>query len=93
MGTTSLKLNEGLRKRVSRLAKKEGITPHAFMVQAIEARADLAERRRAFVDDAREAEAEMEASGEGYAMADVHAWLEAKAAGKPAKRPKARAWR
>lgn len=93
MGTTSLKLSDRLRKRVSRLAKKEGVSPHSFMVQAIEARADSEERRRALLEDALEAEAEMETSSQGFAMADVHAWLEARAAGKLARRPKARAWR
>ncbi|MEW5743290.1 MAG: hypothetical protein AB1938_30555 [Myxococcota bacterium] len=93
MGTTSLKLSDRLRKRVSKLAKKDGVTPHAFMVQAIEGHAEARERQRAFLDDAKAAEAEMEASGEGYAMADVHAWLEAKAAGRPARRPRARVWR
>lgn len=93
MATTSLKLPDALRKRVARLSKRGGVSPHAFMVRAIEAAAIAEEQRRAFVDDALEAEAEMEASGEGYAMQDVHAWLKARAAGRRVVRPKARAWR
>lgn len=93
MATTSLKLPDALRKRVARLSKRGGVSPHAFMVRAIEAAAAAEEQRRAFVDDALEAEAEMEASGAGYAMADVHAWLRARVAGKRVARPKARSWR
>ena len=46
---TTLKLPDELKDRIARLAKAAGITPHAFMVQALGAQAELAERRREFV--------------------------------------------
>lgn len=93
MATTSLKLPDALRKRIARLSKRGGVSPHAFMVRAIEVAASAEEQRRAFIEEALEAEAEMEASGEGYAMEDVHVWLKARAAGKRVARPRARSWR
>jgi branched-chain amino acid transport system substrate-binding protein len=35
MATTSLKLSEDLRNTVALIAQEEGVTPHAFMVEAI----------------------------------------------------------
>ncbi len=51
------------------------------------------EKYRAFLDDANSADAEMLASGMGYAAADVHAYILARARGEKAKRPKPVKWR
>jgi predicted transcriptional regulator len=90
---TSLKLPARLKRRVDAIARKAGISPHAFMLQAIETELDAAERYRRFVDDALAAEREMQESGRGIALADARAYFDALAQGKPATRPRAGAWR
>lgn len=93
MTTTSLKLPEELKQRATAAAQRQGISPHAFMVQAIEQAAAAAERRAGFVADALAAREQMLASGKGYDADEVHAYLKARVSGNQAAKPKARAWR
>lgn len=86
--TTTLKLPEELKTRIAPLAKSASKTPHAWMVEALETQARLAEMRQSFIADALASAAEVDAGGPRYAMQDTHAYILAKAAGKPAKRPK-----
>lgn len=88
MTTTTLKLPPELKRRVSRLAKESGKTAHAFMVQAIEREATREERMRQFVRDAIAADAAAEAGGPVYRAEDVYAWMERRARGEKAPRPK-----
>lgn len=90
--STTLKLPEQLKKRVGPLAKSAGKTPHAWMIEALETQATLAEKRRAFIDDARAAEKEVEATGGVYRADDVHRYFRARAAGKKGTRPKPVKW-
>lgn len=92
MSTTSLKLSDELKQRAVAAAERQGVSPHAFMVQAIEQAATAAERRAGFVGEALAARAQMLKSGQGYDAGEVHAYLKARIAGdKPAK-PKAKSW-
>ena len=59
MSTTSLKLSEELKQRAARAAEELGISPHAFMVDAIRNAADRVEQRSAFVAQARAARWQM----------------------------------
>src|SRR3546814_4371007 len=52
VSTTSLKLPEDVKQLAAAAAKQQGVTPHAFMVDAIRAAATNAERRAQFVADA-----------------------------------------
>jgi len=90
--TTTLKLPDNLKKRITPLAESAGKTAHAWMVEAIETQATLAEKRTAFVADARAAEAEVERTGKVYAFDDVHRYMRALASGKKARRPKPVNW-
>jgi predicted transcriptional regulator len=90
---TTIKLPPSLKKRILELVDETGQSVHAFMLEAIEEKAELAERRRAFVRDALEAEREFEKTGLAYDAADVHRYLRARAEGKRAARPKPKAWR
>jgi predicted transcriptional regulator len=90
--STTLKLPERLKRRIAPLARSAGKTPHAWMVEALEAHTALAERRRTFVADALAAEKEAERSGRVYAAAEVHPYLRARVAGRKAKRPKPARW-
>lgn len=93
MSTTSLKLPEEVKQLAAAAAQQHGVTPHAFMVEAIRAAAVAAERRAAFVAEAQAARAEALESGKGFDADDVHAWLRARAQGQSVGRPKARTWR
>ena len=90
---TSLKLPKTLKSRIARLAKRAGESPHAFMLQLLEKQIQAVERFEQFVADARQADQHMQESGQGYAAADVHSYLEAKIAGRKATRPKPAQWR
>ena len=90
--TTTLKLPETLKKRIAPMAESAGKTPHAWMVEAIETQATLAEKRRAFVAAARAAEEEVERTGKVYAFDDVHRYIRALARGRKAGRPKPVKW-
>ncbi len=85
--TTTLKLPEPLKARIAPLAKAAGKTPHAWMIDALEAQAALAEMREAFIAEADASAADVDAGGPLYAAEDVHAYIAARAAAKPARRP------
>ena len=91
--TTSLKLSEQLRRRVSSLAKSSGVSPHAFMVEAIERQAEAAEKQRSFHADALAADAEMEKSGTGHRLEDVEKWFLARLKGRKPRSPRTTSWR
>ncbi len=90
--STTLKLPEDLKKRLGPLAKSAGKTPHAWMIEALETQATLAEKRRGFIDDARAAEKEVDETGRVYRAKDVHRYIRARAAGKQGARPKPVKW-
>ena len=90
---TTIKLPEELKERIAALLEGTGQTMHSFLVEAIEAQAQAAERRRSFVDSAIAARAATLASGKGYGAGEVHEFVLARAAGKKARRPRATSWR
>ncbi|HUS23889.1 MAG TPA: CopG family transcriptional regulator, partial [Candidatus Binatia bacterium] len=93
MSTTSLKLPDDVKDRAAAAAKRRGITPHAFMVEAIRSAATAAERRAEFVREAVAARKAMRKNGTGYKAAEVHAYVRARARGASAPKPKAKPWR
>lgn len=92
MPTTSLKLSDELKQRAVAAAEKKGVSPHAFMVHAIEQAATAAERRASFVSEAQAAREQMSSSGKGYDAHEVHAYLKARISGNKPAKPKARSW-
>lgn len=92
MATTSLKLPEELKQRAVAAAESKGVSPHAFMVQAIEQAATAAERRAGFVGEALAAREHMLSTGKGYDSREVHSYLKARIAGNKSARPKAKSW-
>lgn len=93
MATTSLKLSDELKQRAIAAAEQQGISPHAFMVSAIEQAASAAELRQGFVNDALAAREAMLRSGEGYDASDVRAYFQARLAGGNPALPSAKKWR
>jgi predicted transcriptional regulator len=92
MATTSLKLSDELRQRTIVLAQKQGMSPHAFMVDAIEHAATAAEQRAGFVEAAKVAREQMLKTGKGLDTDEVHAYLKARIIDKKATKPKAKSW-
>jgi predicted transcriptional regulator len=87
---TTIKLSDSLKERIAPLAAAAGKTQHAWMVDALERQADLAEAREAFIKDAEASAAEVDAGGALYAAEDVSSYLFARAAGqRNVARPKA----
>lgn len=93
MAATSLKLPDDLKKRIAQLVQDSGRTAHSFMLEAIEQAAKREELRRRFGEEAALAEAETEKSGKAYDAGDVFKYLESRAKGGQARRPRAKSWR
>ncbi|HQD84118.1 MAG TPA: hypothetical protein PK929_13760, partial [Quisquiliibacterium sp.] len=87
MPTTTLKLPDALKQRIAPLARAAGKTPHAWMIDALEAQVQLADLRESFLRDARAEAAAIDAGGPLYAMEDVAAYVRARARGAAAARP------
>ena len=90
--TTTLKLPEKLKRRIAPLAKSADKTPHAWMLEALELQASLAERRRSFVADALDSEKQVRKYGKAYRAEDVHRYIRARASGRKPARPKPVNW-
>jgi len=90
--STTLKLPDDLKQRIGPLAESAGKTPHAWMIEAIEAQASLAEKRKEFVAAALAAENEVKRSGKAYPLDDVRRYMRDLAQGKKVKRPKPVKW-
>lgn len=93
MTTTSLKLPEDVKKLAASAAKQQGVTTHAFMVDAIRAAAIAADKRAVMLAEAQAAKDEMLKSGKGYVAEEAHAYLRARVQKKTHARPRAKTWR
>lgn len=93
MSTTSLKVPIDVKQLAVAVARRQGITTHAFMVDAIRVMATAADKRAQFVDDAVASRNETQSSGKGYDAAEVKAYLFERTQGKTIARPKAKSWR
>ena len=90
MSTTTIRMPEDLKALVAAAAKREGVTAHAFMVDAIAEKAEQTALRTEFHADAQARLAELERTGLVVTMAEMHAYLDARIAGKNPQPPKAR---
>ena len=93
MSTTSLKLSDELKQRAANAAHQIGVSPHAFMLNAIEQAAAATEQRTRFLEDAHVARNDMIKTGKGFDADEVHTYLKAKVTGKKEAKPKAHSWR
>ena len=91
--TTSLKLPDEIKARAVAAARLRGITPHAFMVDAIRETAELTERRARLVAEAAATRDRARKTHRGYAAEDVHAYVKDLVAGKNPRKPKMKTWR
>jgi predicted transcriptional regulator len=101
MATTSLKLPDEVKEQAAHAASRLGLSPHAFMVEAIRKAAAAAEERARFVASAQAARKTILESGKGFDGTEVHVYIRARAVGKVAgkaaskarARPKVKPWR
>ncbi len=87
MSTTTVRLDPDLRQRVARIAEREGKTTHAFIVEAVAERAEQAERRVQFFDEAEARYAMFMASGQAIDWDAMKRYVEARAKGQRPKKP------
>lgn len=90
MSTTTIRISEELKARVARAAKRAGTTPHAFIVDAIAEKADLAERREDFEQTAELRYSGVADSGMTIPWSEAREYLLQRAKGGKPKKPSPR---
>ncbi len=90
MSTTTIRLPEDLKVRITLAAKRAGTTSHNFILEAIAEKAEQDERRGEFNDLADRRYADIVATGMTIPWQDMRTYLESRLAGKALIRPKAR---
>jgi predicted transcriptional regulator len=86
----SLRVPEEVKKRIAKLAKQQDMTPHGFMLEAIREKLEAEEARLAFHAEAERRLARMKKTGVGIPAQEVFDYLQRRAAGRKATRPKPR---
>lgn len=90
MSTTTIRIEDDLKARVTALAEREGKTPHAFIVEAIARQVEQVELDNDFHRAADARWASVLASGKTVPWEKARAYLEARARGAKVRRPSAR---
>jgi len=93
MSTTSLKLPDEVKQQAAKAAEQLGISPHAFMVDAIRQAAEAVGQRAQFVAQAVEARTQMVETGLGHDADDVRTYLRKRIDDQQTPRPDAKTWR
>jgi predicted transcriptional regulator len=93
MTTTTLKLRDELKQRTAAVAQSQGVSPHAFMVHAIEMATRAAEQRSSFLAEAKAAHEHFLATGRYYDGDEFCAYIKARVAGKKVSKPRLKSWR
>ena len=93
MSTTTRRLPDDLKQRIMKLAAESGMSAHNFMIEAIAQKADEAELRASFHKEADARFQELMNAGDSIDWHEMKAYLQARAGGAKAKRPKTRKWR
>jgi predicted transcriptional regulator len=92
MSTTSLKLPEDLKGRISAIAEKANRSPHALMLDILEKGISAQEQRQDFVASALKAREEFAHTRMGYGADEVFAYFDAKIKGLKPARLKPKKW-
>jgi len=90
MSTTTIRLPDELKDRLSRVAKRSGSTSHALIIDAIAERVEAEERRNELHEVAEKRFVEIVKSGKTIPWDEMKTYLQKRIAGQSAKRPKAR---
>ncbi len=92
MPSTTLKLDEELKRRISAIAQSKDTNAHAWMVDTLKRAIDQAEQEVEILEIAEKRWAKFKRDGKSVSQADMDTYLDALASGKPASKPKATAW-
>ncbi len=90
MSTTTIRLPDALKARIAKAAEAAGTTSHNFILEAIAEKAELAERRADFHDEAERRWAEFLETGESIPWEDMRRYLMDRSQGKASPPPVAR---
>ena len=90
MSTTTIRLPEDLKSRVTAAAERNGTTAHSFILEAIAEKTEQEERRSDFEAECDRRYTEFLETGESIPWDDMRHYLEALKAGKRPTPPKAR---
>lgn len=90
MATTTIRLPEDLKKRVSDVAQRTGVTAHALILDAIAERIDAEEKRNAFSELAVQRYDTILKTGATIPWSEMRGYLEARARGEGPRPPRAR---
>ncbi len=90
MSTTTIRIPDELKARLSRIAEQEGISTHGLIIEAIAEKADAMEQRQAFHDEARERHEHYLATGESIPWEDMRDYLRRRVRGEDVQPPVAR---
>jgi predicted transcriptional regulator len=88
--TTTIRLPEELKARLARLAEAEGTSPHNLILDAIAEKTEAMEQQLSFYAEAEARYARVLETGKAIAADDMDRYLDARVAGKRAKRPVAK---
>ena len=80
MSTTTLRIDQSLRARITRLASALNQTPHNFMVEALAQKADEAEWRLAVQTEAHQRDVALQAGEPGVEWHEMKTYLRARLA-------------
>ena len=75
MSTTTLRIEDALRKRIIRLAQAFDQTPHNFMLEALAQKADEAEWKLSMQHEAQQRDAGLQAGEPGVEWHEMRAYL------------------
>jgi len=87
MTTTRIRLPEALKARVNEVAQRSGMTPHAYILDAIAEKTAESERQANFDAEAEQRYVKVVATGETIPWAEMRAYLEARVAGDSLAKP------
>ena len=90
MTTTTIRIDDNLKARVSAAAQRAGKTAHAFILDAITHTVEQAELSEAFDSLAEQRWDNLLTTGKTVPWDDAKTWLEARSRGDAAPRPPAR---
>jgi predicted transcriptional regulator len=90
MSTTTIRIDDAMKDRISAAAEKAGKTAHAFMLDAIQQGVEQTELDDDFHRIANERWGRILASGKTVSWDDAKAWLKGRAAGERPRKPAAR---
>ena len=90
MSTTTIRIPDELKARLSRIAEQEGTSTHGLILEAIAEKADALERRQAFHEEARERHEHFLATGESIPWEEMRDYLRRRVRGEEVQPPVAR---